>query len=121
MMMPINHMVPDLNNWGVSDQTIAILRREPNILADIAKARNRPPLPPGYCPDVIEVLFEDVPYLRSEQGVLSVLRDCLPDYQPRFIEYRMDEETAFFQVGSDIVVNRLEGIADLMGRISCRS
>ncbi|MEM9505183.1 MAG: hypothetical protein AAGA01_14635 [Cyanobacteria bacterium P01_E01_bin.43] len=114
--------VLDLNTWGISAQTMEVLRHEPEILADLAEARERPPLPPGYCPDVIEVLFEDVPYLRSEQGVLSVLRDCLPDYQPRFIEYRVDEETAFFQVGSDIVVNRLEGIADLMaGRMSCRS
>ena len=116
-----DNQVPDLKTWGVSAQAIAVLSQEPEILADVAKARNRPPLPPGYCPDVIEVLFEDLPYLRSEQGVLSVLRDCLPNYQPRFIEYRVDEETAFFQVGSDVVVNRLEGIAQLMGRMSCRS
>lgn len=119
--MPSNRTLPNLDTWGVSAQAIAVLSQEPEILVDLAEARNRPPLPPGYCPDVIEVLFEDVPYLRSDQGVLSVLRDCLPDYQPRFIEYRVDEETAFFQVGSDIVVNRLEGIADLMGRSLCRS
>ena len=119
--MPSNHTLPNLETWGLSAQAIAVLRREPEILADVAEARQRPPLPPGYCPNVIEVLFEDVPYLRSEQGVLSVLRDCLPDYQPRFIEYRVDEETAFFQVGSDVVVNRLEGIAQLLGRMSCHS
>ena len=119
--MSNDHTLPNLDTWGVSAQAIAVLSHEPEILVDLAEARERPPLPPGYCPDVIEVLFEDLPYLRSEQGVLSVLRDCLPDYQPRFIEYRMDEETAFFQVGSDIVVNRLEAIAHLMGRLLCHS
>ena len=119
--MPNNHTLPNLETWGVSAPAITVLSQEPEILVDLAEARERPPLPPGYYPDVIEVLFEDVPYLRSEQGVLSVLRDCLPNYQPRFIEYRMDEETAFFQVGSYVVVNRLEGIAQLMGRSLCRS
>jgi hypothetical protein len=119
--MSNDHTLPNLETWGLSAQAIAFLSQEPEILADVAEARNRPPLPPGYCPDVIEVLFEDVPYLRSEQGVLSVLRDCLPNYQPQFIEYRLDEETAFFQVGSDIIVNRLEAIAQLMGRLPCHS
>ena len=108
---------PDLTTWGLSSQAIEVLSREPAILDDLAQAKSLPPLPPGYSPAVIEVLFEDVPYLRSEQGVLSILRECLPDYQPRFIEYRIDDETAFFQIGGEIVVNRLEAIAHLMGRV----
>ena len=108
---------PDLTTWGLSPQAIEVLNQEPEILEDLAQARSLPPLPPGYSPAVVEVLFEDVPYLRSEQGVLSILRECLPDYQPRFIEYRVDDETAFFQVGGEVVVNCLEAIAEMMGRV----
>jgi len=101
----------------LSPQSIEVLSREPEILDDLAQVRSLPPLPPGHSPAVVEVLFEDVPYLRSEQGVLSVLREYLPDYQPRFIEYRIDDETAFFQVGGEIVVNRLDAIAEMIGRV----
>ena len=45
------------------------------------------------------------------------MREYLPDYQPRFIEYRIDDETAFFQVGGEIVVNRLDAIAEMIGRV----
>jgi len=116
MNQPISNR-PDPSSWGLSPQAIEVLSREPEILEDLAQVRSLPPLPPGYSPAVVEVLFEDLPYLRSEQGVLSILRECLPDYQPRFIEYRVDDETAFFQIGGEIVVNRLEAIAHLMGRV----
>ena len=59
---------PDLTTWGLSPQTIEVLSREPEILDDLAQVRSLPPLPPGHSPAVVEVLFEDVPYLRSEQG-----------------------------------------------------
>jgi hypothetical protein len=116
-MLPINRSIaPDLSTWGLSAKAIEVLSQEPEILADLAQVRTLPPLPPGYCPIVIEVLFEDVPYMRSEYGEFSILRKCLPNYEPRFIEVRVDDETALFEVGGEIVVNRLEAIAQMWGR-----
>jgi hypothetical protein len=106
-------LLPDLTNWGLSAQAMSILSREPSILADLAEARQLPPLPPGYIPNVIEVLFDDVPYIRSTNGILNFVRNCHPDFQPQFIEYRFDDETAIFQVGSEYVINRIEGIAQI--------
>ena len=106
-------MLPDLADWGLSAQAVSILSREPSILADLAESRLLPPLPPGYIPSVIEVLFDDVPYIRSTNGVLNFVRNCYLDYQPQFIEYRFDDETAIFQVGSEYVINRIEGIAQV--------
>ena len=114
--------ISDLATWGLSSQTADLLSQHPEILTDLAQARRLPPLPPGYHPAVIDVLFDDVPYLRTEQGVMTVVRECLSDYQPRFIEYRVDDETAFFQVGHEVIVNRLDGIAQMMGRgTACHS
>ena len=106
-------MLPDLADWGLSAQAVSILSREPSILADLAEARLLLPLPPGYIPNVIEVLFDDVPYIRSTNGILNFVRNCHSEYQPQFIEYRFDDETAIFQVGSEYVVNRIEGIAQI--------
>jgi hypothetical protein len=105
--------LPHLAEWGLSSQAVSILSREPSILAELTEARLLPPLPPGYLPSMIEVLFDDVPYIRSTNGVLNFVRNCHPDYQPQFIEYRFDDETAIFQVGNEYVINRIEGIAQI--------
>ncbi|WP_121969213.1 hypothetical protein [Leptolyngbya sp. BC1307] len=103
------HLDPAL--WGLSKQAIKALNNEPTILQSLAADRLLPPLPPGYVPKVIEVLFDDVPYIRTEDGVVTRLRECLEDYQPSFIEYRFDDEVALFQIGGEIIINRIEGIA----------
>lgn len=104
-------------DWGLSDNAVALLSREPEILVDLAESRQLPPLPPGYIPQVIEVLFDDIPYIRVEAGVVTYLRKCRPDYEPPFVEYRFDDEIALFQIGDELVVNRVEGIASIVALI----
>ncbi|PSN78336.1 hypothetical protein C8B47_17425 [filamentous cyanobacterium CCP4] len=67
---------------------------------------------------MVEVLFDDLPYLRSINGVLIFSRDCLPDYQPGCVEYRLDDQMAFFQVGGEVVIDRLGGLALVQGRVA---
>lgn len=100
--------------WELSAHAVAILSREPEILADLAESRLLPPLPPGYVPHIIEVWFDDIPYIRVEAGTVMYLRDCRPDYEPPFVEYRFDDEIALFQVGRECVVNRIAGIANVV-------
>jgi hypothetical protein len=82
------HLDPAM--WGLSERAIQALNNEPTILQSLAADRLLPPLPPGYVPKVIEVLFDDVPYIRTEDGVVTRLRECLEDYQPSFIDNTPD-------------------------------
>jgi hypothetical protein len=107
--LSICHLDPAM--WGLSERAIQALNNEPTILQSLAADRRLPPLPPGYVPKVIEVLFDDVPYIRTENGVVTRLRECREDYQPSFVEYRFDDEIALFQIGGEIVINRMDGIA----------
>ncbi|NEQ52267.1 MAG: hypothetical protein F6K11_19360 [Leptolyngbya sp. SIO3F4] len=100
-------MTTKLLSKTVSPQAQDLLGEMPEILEAVTEAQQRPPLPLGYIPSVIEVLFEDVLYLKSVDGVLLLARDCLADYQPRFVEYRFDDEMALFQIGPDVLVNRI--------------
>jgi hypothetical protein len=34
------------------------------------------------------------------------------------VEYRLDDHLAFFQIGSDVVVDRLGGLALVQGRVA---
>ena len=99
--------------WGLSSQAAFLLSKEPDILADLAHDRLLPPFPPGYIPAVVEVLFDDIPFLRLEDGQIAYIRDCHRDYQPSFVEYRFDDETAVFHVNGEYVINRIEGIAQV--------
>jgi hypothetical protein len=103
--------LPNPFEWGLSPHAAVLLSREPEILVDLARDRLLPPLPPGYIPTVVEVLFDDVPYIRAKDGVITYARDCHPEYQPSFVEYRFDDEIAMFQIGGEYVVNRIEGMA----------
>ncbi|MCU0548442.1 MAG: hypothetical protein MUC48_03755 [Leptolyngbya sp. Prado105] len=100
-----------LQEWELSEAAIAVLAKEPEIVVELIRARHLPLLPPGYVPTVVELLFDDIPYVRSEKGQLVYLRYCEPDYQPPFVEYRFDGEMAVFQVNGEYVVNRAEGMA----------
>lgn len=104
--------LPNLTDWGLSPQAASALSREPEILKDLVRDRQLAPFPFDYVPTTIEVLFDDIPYIRSLHGELTYLRDCEQDYQPLFIEYRFDDEIALFQVNGEYVVNRIEAIAE---------
>ena len=103
----------DPARWWLSTKAIKALNNEPTILQSLAAERKLPPLPPGYVPKVIEVLFDDVPYIRTADGVVTRLRECHKDYKPSFIEYRFDDEIALIQISGEIIINRLEGIAQV--------
>jgi hypothetical protein len=105
----------DPTTWGLSPKAALLLSKEPEILRELERDRLLPPLPPGYIPTVVEVLFDDVPYLRSERGMPTYVRDCRTDYQPQFVEYRFDDETAVFHIGGEYVINRIEGMAQVAG------
>ncbi|MGG6269003.1 hypothetical protein ACQ4M3_30725 [Leptolyngbya sp. AN03gr2] len=100
-----------LQEWELSEAAISVLAKESEIVAELIRARHLPLLPPGYVPTVVELLFDDIPYVRSEKGQVVYLRHCEPDYQPPFVEYRFDGQMAVFQVGGECVVNRVEGMA----------
>lgn len=103
-----------LRSWNLSEAAIAVLIKEPELVAYLQEARSLPPFPPGYIPAVIEELFDDLPYRRWEWGKASPVyeRPCPPDYEPPFVEYSFDDETALFQVRGEIIVNRVSAMAE---------
>lgn len=103
-----------LRSWELSEAGIAILIKEPELVAHLQEARSLPPFPPGYVPAVIEELFDDLPYRRWLWGQALPIyeRPCPPDYEPPFVEYSFDDETALFQVGGEIIVNRVNAMAE---------
>lgn len=99
-----------LKSWGLSQHAIFILSQEPEIVADLAKARELEPFAVDFKPRVFEVLFEDVVYIRWQEGKKPFIADCSENYQPLFTEYALDEQCALFLINGEVVVNRAENI-----------
>lgn len=111
----------NLKEWSLSARSLALLKKEPEITAAVAIARQQLPFPAGYTPAIVEVLFDDVPFIRSRRGQIVFLRPCPPNYQPPFVEVRFDDQMALFLIRGDVVVNRTQAIATLdqvLGRLT---
>ncbi|NJO93726.1 MAG: hypothetical protein HC820_04050 [Hydrococcus sp. RM1_1_31] len=99
-----------LNSWELSSKTIAVLEKEPEIVHDLANVRLLPSFPKSYIPQVFEVCFDDVTFIRYERGKTPYFHPCSSDYNPPFTEYRFDGETALFHVDGEIVVDRTQNL-----------
>ena len=118
--MLVMSKAPDLSGWQLSRTARMTLEREPEIAADLAIERQKPPFPAGYQPELIEILYDDVVYVRSERGQITYLRDCARNYIPPFMEIRFDGQMAMFVIQGEMVVDRTEQMAaldELLGRL----
>ena len=99
-----------LTDWGLSPRAIAVLVEEPEIVANLEIACSLPPFDADYYPTLVEERFDDVNFRRWESGEL-VFQINIDNYKAPFVEYRFDGQTALFHVDGEIVVNRLENLA----------
>ena len=108
-----------LRTWKLSESAIAVLIHERELVVHLEEMRSRLPFPPGYVPAVIEELFDDLPYRRWEldSSQPTYERQCSPNYEPPFVEYSFDDETALFHVQGEIIVNRVAAIVDYANRL----
>jgi hypothetical protein len=116
-------MSPALNleEWSLSTAAISLLTQEPEITSALVIARQRHPFPAGYTPTVVDVLFDDVLFIRSDRGHLVFLRPCSPHYQPPFVEVRFDDQMALFLIQGEVVVDRTQAMTELdqlLGRLT---
>lgn len=109
-----------LRDWGLSERAIAVLSKEPEVVANLQEARSLSPFSPDYVPYVIEELFDDIPFRRWEQDKSAPVyqRPCPSEYNPPFVEYSFDGQTALFHVQGEIVVNRVELMSDFAQQIA---
>lgn len=116
----IDKKQPNISQWNLSQRAIELLRREPEISADLARERQKPPFPAGYRPALIEILYDDLLYVRSEAARITYLRDCPRNYIPPCMEIRFDNQMAIFVVQGEMVVDRtgyMAALDELLGRL----
>jgi hypothetical protein len=103
---PTSPMSTPLQDWGLSPKAIARLLAVPELADEAVRERVNPPFPAGYTPTTIELLYDDMLFVRSEKGRVTYLRQCPENYNPPFFEMRFDDQMALFLVEGEVVINR---------------
>ncbi len=99
-------------SWDITEAAQEALSQEPEVFAILKKARSLPSFKPRYRPTVVELLLDDLPYLRTVCGEIVYTRNVRDDYDPPFWELKFDGETALFVIKGEIIVNRVADLSD---------
>ena len=108
----ITSLIPILQSWQLSESATLVLSKEPEVVAKLQAAKELALFPGDYIPNVIEEKFDNINFRRWEYGVLTYERHCYSSYEPPFVEYSFDGQTALFFINGEIIVNRIELIAE---------
>ena len=101
-----------LQSWGLSIAAINVLSQQPEIVDKLQQAKELPSFAANYVPESIEEKFGDTVFRRWEYGVLTYERLCPSNYEPPFVEYCFDGQTGLFFVDGEVIVDRLELMAE---------
>jgi hypothetical protein len=93
----------NLKERQLSETAITFFHDRPEMLAHIT--REQTPFAAEYTPSLVEILFEDIVYIRYENGRITAARER---------EACFDGETALFVIGDgEIIVDRVQEMAEL--------
>lgn len=101
-----------LQSWGLSKPALTVLSQQPEIVDKLQQAKELPSFAADYVPGKIEEKFGNTIFRRWEYGVLTYERMCPSNYEPPFVEYCFDEQTALFFIDGEVIVDRLELMAE---------
>jgi hypothetical protein len=102
-----------LSQWQLKENTKTILLEFPDVVESLLADKLLPSFNEDYSPQIIEILLDDVCYIKIIKGKLSSLKDCPLDFNFNWLEYRFDGECALFICHGEEIVNRLELMANL--------
>jgi hypothetical protein len=107
-------------DWGLSPKALSRLLAAPELADEAARERANPPFPAGYTPTTVELLYDDIVFVRSQKGEVIYLRRCPENYDPPFFEMRFDDQMALFLVEGEVVINRaieMVNLETILGRL----
>jgi len=84
------------------------LTKYPAILASLEPVYDKPSLPTGYQPKVVDIFCDQRHALQWVSGYLTHIIDVDTSYSPTTIEWAIDGEIVYVLLGNEIIFSRLE-------------
>ena len=87
----------------------------PEILEQLSEQQNKGNFAAEFTPEIVEIKYSGLTYLRYENGELTATRECSDGYVPPFWEICFDEEeTALFVLrDGEVLLDRTANMAEL--------
>lgn len=108
----------DLKQWGLSKSVLELLSYDPELVIRLGRMRRYRSFPHTYRPQTIEVLYDDICWIKSIDGRIVYTHPATDCWLPTFIEVRFDRELAMFSIDCEQIIDRtgnLSSLRELLG------
>ena len=105
--------ITSVDGRELSSESILTLTFNSHLISYIERERLKFPFPAAYTPYKITVFFEDLLAITLSNNGRTLASEVFPkNYQPQWVEWKFDDECAFFQCNSDILIDRTQFMMD---------
>lgn len=100
---------------SLSEKGYTFFDEYPEIYQQLSEQKTKGDFSAEFTPEIVEIKYSGLTYLRYERGELTATRECSEGYVPPFWEVCFDEdETALFALGDgEVLLDRTAGMAEL--------
>ena len=92
-------------DWNLSETATKIIKSDSFFLNHLAAEKDKFPLPPFYTPNEIEIRINNILILKLVDGNEVYFKKNYSS-KPCLIEWRFDDDCAFFQADNQVLINR---------------
>jgi hypothetical protein len=100
-----------------SQDIFSLLSNYPEWLEMVNQAIDKPPLNIGYIPRVVEVFDQNGLLAGRLNSCFSYEMTCNTAQKSEFIAWLLDGELVVFYIASEVIVNRLQILANAFGEL----
>lgn len=99
-------IIAEIHKWNLPSEIANKIISDENFAEYLIAERAKYPFPAYYIPNEIEIRFDNIIYQKISRGEVTFAKDCNPNFNPIFIEWRFDDECAVFQTNDELVIDR---------------
>lgn len=105
--------ITSVDGREISSESLKTLTFNSHLISYLELERLKFPFPAAYTPFKITVFFEDLLAITFSNNRETASSKVFPEhFQPQWVEWKFDDECAFFQCHGDILIDRTQLMID---------
>lgn len=99
-------LITKINNLNLPNDVTKFILKDQSFAEYLVEEKEKYPFPANYIPQEIEIRFNNILYLKMSDNQEIFSKECSNNMKPKFIEWRFDDECAYFQTSTEIIIDR---------------
>lgn len=105
-MKDTTDLITKINNLNLPKDVAQLILKDKLFAEYLVEETEKYPFPANYIPQEIEIRFNNTLYLKMIDNQEIYSKKCPDNMKPKFIEWRFDNECAYFQTSTKIIIER---------------